>query len=259
MGYSHIIAVGHQLVAATGLMAGWRNLILLVLPIILVSACGTQIKHLSAPRTYTVKNGDTLYGISWRYSLDYREVARWNGISSPYTIYAGKTLRLYPSAGAQRASTQQSASTSAKTSRQPVAARAPSAVVQRPLSTTKLTWLWPASGAITGFYSPTGNGRKGIDISGQSGQPVRAAASGKVVYSGDGLTGYGQLIIIKHNSEFLSAYAHNRKLLVQEEELVRGGQHIAELGSSGARQSMLHFEIRRNGKPVDPLGYLPNR
>jgi lipoprotein NlpD len=119
-------------------------------------------------------------------------------------------------------------------------------------------WRWPAQGQVVRHFSPK-NGSKGIDIAGRSGQAVNAAAGGRVVYSGSGLRGYGKLIIIKHNNSHLSAYAHNERLLVKEGDTVNGGQRIASMGRAGDRQVKLHFQVRRNGKPVDPLRYLPKR
>ena len=126
-------------------------------------------------------------------------------------------------------------------------------------SNKRLTWRWPTSGKILSTYSKSAAGRKGIDIAGKSGQSIIAAASGKVVYSGNGLPRYGNLLIIKHNDVYLSAYAHNKTLLVKEGQLVKAGQKIALLGRSGTQQNQLHFEIRRNGKPVDPMRFLPKR
>lgn len=127
------------------------------------------------------------------------------------------------------------------------------------LPSDRLTWSWPASGPVLRSFDAGSEGRKGINIGGNSGQPVHAAADGKIVYSGSGLGGYGRLIIIKHNKEFLSAYAHNRKLIASEGEWVRKGQEIALMGNSGTDRVQLHFEIRKHGKPVDPLQYLPPR
>ncbi|MDX1334155.1 MAG: peptidoglycan DD-metalloendopeptidase family protein, partial [Gammaproteobacteria bacterium] len=123
----------------------------------------------------------------------------------------------------------------------------------------KIRWGWPTTGKVINSYSASQPGKKGIDIAGKSGQPVVAAAEGKVVYSGSGLKGYGKLIIIKHNNNYFSAYAHNKKIVVKEGSWVKRGNKIAELGNTGADRTMLHFEIRRNGKPVNPLGYLPRR
>lgn len=120
-------------------------------------------------------------------------------------------------------------------------------------------WRWPATGALIGKFITGDPTRQGLDIAGNSGDPVRAAGAGTVVYSGSGLVGYGELIIIKHSDEWLSAYGHNRKRLVSEGQAVSAGQQVAEMGRSGASRDMLHFEIRRNGKPVDPLQHLPRR
>jgi lipoprotein NlpD len=122
-----------------------------------------------------------------------------------------------------------------------------------------LAWSWPADGTVASRYAAGDPTRQGIDITGQAGQPVRAAADGVVVYSGSGLVGYGELIIVKHNDAWLSAYGHNRARLVNEGQRVTAGQQIAEMGHSGAASDMLHFEIRYNGKPVDPAAYLPKR
>ena len=126
-------------------------------------------------------------------------------------------------------------------------------------ATSKLAWRWPADGNVVGTYAGGDPTRQGIDIAGKAGQPVRAAADGVVVYSGSGLVGYGELVIVKHDDQWLSAYGHNRARLVNEGQLVKAGQQIAEMGRSGASRDMLHFEIRYNGKPVDPQQYLPKR
>jgi lipoprotein NlpD len=234
---------------------------------------------------YTVKPGETLYSISWRYGYDHREVAAWNHIGPPYSIYPGQQLLLIAphqmNARAPRqvatapvtAPATTSASSrvgSAPVARPAVVAKAPAAkarstqlknrVEKHPASRqlTSVAWLWPSEGVIVGGFNP-GNGKKGLDIRGQLGQPVIAAASGNVVYSGNGLIGYGNLIIIKHNDTYLSAYGHNRRLLVKEGADVKQGEQIAEMGDSGKEGVILHFEIRRDGKPVDPLTYLPKR
>jgi lipoprotein NlpD len=155
----------------------------------------------------------------------------------------------------------------------PLAAASPAVVVPPPAaapepaaaqpdradSNQPVFWSWPADGRLIRGYDANSTGKKGIDIAGNSGDTVRAAAAGKVVYAGDGLTGYGRLIIIKHNKDFLSAYAHNRKLIAKEGQWVNKGEVIAQMGSSGTDRTQLHFEIRRQGRPVDPLGYLPKR
>ena len=223
---------------------------------------------------HRVKKGDTLYTIAWLYGLDFQELAGWNGINPPYTIYPGQTLRLsYPvkrGAPARHGEKQTvPASRPATTVKKPpasVAARSagtratPSeqAVVAREFNErTRLAWQWPTRGKLEQRFSNVDPSRKGIKISGNSGQKVVAAESGKVVYAGSGLIGYGRLIIIKHNKNYLSAYGHNRKLLVEEGAVVKKGEVVAEMGRNGAGNPTLHFEIRRNGTPVNPLKLLP--
>ncbi len=202
-----------------------------------------------------VQRGDTLFTLSWQHGLDYQTVAAWNGITPPYTIYPGQTLRLYPPNRAARPASPPPLTT-------PLPAGASPALPQ-PASTANadasVRWQWPASGPILRRFDGEASGKKGISIGGTSGHQVRAAAAGRVVYSGSGLVGYGRLIILKHNNTYLSAYGHNQDLFVQEDAEVRAGQVIADMGSSGTNRIQLHFEIRRNGKPVDPLRYLPRR
>ncbi|MGI9305271.1 MAG: peptidoglycan DD-metalloendopeptidase family protein, partial [Gammaproteobacteria bacterium] len=187
----------------------------------------------------------------------YKHVAAWNGIEPPYTIHPGQKIRLNPSSRIARTKPDKRKNKPAA-----VVTKLPPASSPPPKAATggePLHWRWPTQGKVIGKFSPGSAGRKGIDIAGRHGQLITAASPGKVVYSGSGLIGYGQLIIIKHNDMYLSAYAHNRKLLVKEGVFVQSGQRIAELGSSGADRSMLHFEIRRNGTPVDPLKLLPKK
>jgi lipoprotein NlpD len=233
---------------------------------------------------YIVAQDDTLYSIAWRQQLDYKDLARWNGIERPYLIYPGDRLRLSPhptgqaapmadpatpkpalSASRPGAPDRSAASPATAVARQaPFPDRAaPSPPVRdadRSGDTTvsaKLSWRWPTRGRIIKTFPHRGAGKKGIVIAGEAGQPIRAAATGRVVYSGSGLVGYGKLIILQHKNAFLSAYAHNRKLLVNEGERVEAGQIIAEMGSTGTNRPMLHFELRHAGQPVDPLAYLP--
>lgn len=205
---------------------------------------------------HTVARGETLYRIARRHGLSVRDLAAWNGLSPPYTIRPGQRLRLRPPSDLQvepsYADNQKMASTRA-TKPRPVPARE---AMQR--STLSGGWIWPAEGELLARFDPK-NGNKGIDIGGQIGQAVLAAASGTVVYQGSGLRGYGQLIIIKHNSDFLSAYAHNDKIYVKEGDVVKQGQKIAAMGNTGTDRVKLHFEIRSRGVPVDPLDYLPKR
>ena len=200
---------------------------------------------------HTVQTGDTLYSIAWRYGLDYRDLADWNNIPASYTIYPGQVLRLKPRtqvrqqhSHAQKKMRQENAQAAAQTTRADTA----------PDQTT-IKWQWPTSGRLLDSDSPTS--KKGVDIAGKTGQPIKAAASGDVVYSGSGLLGYGKLIIIKHNATFLSAYAHNDEIYVKEGDKVVGGQKIATMGIGNSGQPVLHFEIREKGKPVNPLTRLP--
>lgn len=191
--------------------------------------------------TYTVKEGDTLFSIAFRHSLDHEELARWNDIDNPSLIYPGKELQLGPG----RAERQQTASAPRR-----------SAGASAATSGDDPGWEWPVTGEIIGRFGRDGN--RGIDIAGQEGDRINAASDGRVVYSGSGLSGYGKLIIIKHNDTYLSAYAHNRELFVEEGDAVSTGQRIAEMGRANNRQPHLHFEIRVNGEPVDPLSRLPD-
>lgn len=214
--------------------------------------------RVSTPRygaTAIVQRGDTIYHIATVNGLTALDLALWNGIPPPYTIHPGQRLRLYPGAApVVRSTMPPRASTSP--SQPPIPASSP--VVSTP-SNAPFSWRWPTEGSLVESYASGDPTRQGIDIAGSAGQPVRAAADGVVVYSGSGLVGYGELIIVKHNDQWLSAYGHNRARLVNEGQLVKAGQQIAEMGHSGAARDMLHFEIRYNGKPVDPQAYLPRR
>jgi lipoprotein NlpD len=210
------------------------------------------------PTVYKVKKGDTLYSISWRYGMDYKTLAKINNIRSPYKIVIGQKIRFKSS---RRATTQtknqpskKSTTTTQKTTKTTKKYATPASS-----SNKRLTWRWPTKGKVVSTYSKSATGRKGINIAGKSGQSVVAAAAGKVVYSGSGLPRYGNLLIIKHNDVYLSAYAHNKKLLVKEGQQVKSGQKIATLGKTGAQRDQLHFEIRRNGKPIDPMRFLPKQ
>jgi len=284
--------------------------------------------------SHVVQAGDTLYGIAFRNSLDWREVARWNAIDEPYVIQPGQVLRLSApsqptrsvasvpavapvpvvpsgpppmprgpagSSGPVGAGLPPTPASNPSAPAAPVVATPPTVVAVRPSTTapprpstpattpattpasapaapsaTPVTastptgpagtaafragqWQWPTQGQVISRYTEGDKARQGIAIAGTAGQPVRAAAAGTVVYSGAGLVGYGELIIIKHNDEWLSAYGHNRRRLVAEGANISAGQQIAELGRTGTSRDMLHFEIRRNGKPVDPTPLLPRR
>ena len=204
------------------------------------------------PGQYTVRPGDTLYSIAWRYGLDYHDVAAWNGISSDYLIKPGQTLVL-------AAPTRFTASSTKPATHTSVAATHPQPAESNDYAPPSgpLQWTWPAKGALVRMYHPNDPLSKGIDISGVLGQDIVAAAPGKVVYTGSAIIGYGKLIIIKNSDQFLSAYADNDSMLVQEGETVKVGERIATMGLDRDRHPLLHFEIRYNGKPVNPLSYLP--
>jgi lipoprotein NlpD len=242
---------------------------------------------------HTVSRGDTLYSIAWRYGMDYHELADINRISSPYTIEIGQKIDLTRNAGSVKSATASRAASGvevtavavdtnavtevsvvspvspAVSQSKPTTSAAKPVVEQsvkqpvKPVAATQSTsagrWIWPSNGRIKSGYSATDPLRKGVDLEGQLGDPVLAARSGSVVYAGNGLAGYGELVIIKHDEQFLSAYGHNSRLLVIEGEQVATGQKIAEIGSSGTDSNQLHFEIRLDGKPVDPLRYLPKK
>ena len=209
--------------------------------------------------TVVVQRGQNVYRIATENGLTALDLALWNDIPPPYTIHPGQRLRLYP--GAQGSVAARPATTPPKkpaaSTTAPPRTPAPTPVVVP--ATSKLAWRWPADGNVVGTYAGGDPTRQGIDIAGKAGQPVRAAADGVVVYSGSGLVGYGELVIVKHDDQWLSAYGHNRARLFNECQLVKAGQQIAEMGRSGASRDMLHFEIRYNGKPVDPQQYLPTR
>jgi lipoprotein NlpD len=239
------------------------------------------------PGYYTVKRGDTLYNIGLENGQGYRDIARWNGLENPNLIEVGQVLRVVPPvaeasqgavtkpvAPAGRVETKPLPAVGAVATAQPATngASAPAAAAPAPgpqaiaaaANTAAVaegqdgvSWSWPASGPVAvGFEE---NKTKGLAITGKAGDAVLAAADGRVVYAGSGLRGYGNLVIVKHNNVFLSAYAHNQTLLVKEEQIVRRGQKIAEMGSTDAERVQLHFEIRRQGKPVDPARLLPAR
>ena len=259
-----------------------------------------------APEQYVVKRGDTLYAIAWQQGLDYRELAAWNRIGPPYTIYPGQTIYLKAglapvpksvlvtaSVPTAQSSLEQPATEPATgampspgryqsenaTIAEPVQQEPQSAVLVKPVAKTAtasppqpvaesrpapapgtpLVWQWPTVGIVNSTFSAGDSSRQGVDIRGREGQAVLAAAAGEVVYSGNGLIGYGELIIIKHDETWLSAYGNNGRRRVNEGVNVDAGQPIAEMGQGNGEHAELHFEIRRKGKPVDPLRLLPDR
>ncbi len=227
---------------------------------------------------HVVRKGDTLYSIAWRYGREMKELAAANNLSHPYVIQPGQKISLEKSdiplksnlKSSQKGSTEGRNVTERKEKKPE---RKYVTKDKKSNNINHIIWQWPHVGPILAKYSVNTsrnhgrhNGKssadglnKGVDIAGELGSPIFAAADGEVVYAGSGLLGYGNLVIINHNETYLSAYAHNRKILVREGEKVTKGRKIAEMGSSGSNRVMLHFEIRRDGKPVDPLKYLPKR
>lgn len=223
---------------------------------------------------YVVTRGDTLYSIAFRFGWDWKALAARNGIGAPYLIRPGQVIQFSnaPTSVAQRTpvapvvASKPISTAVTRTPAKPVPVSKPVTPVTSqpkkppPVAVAKSgTWLWPAAGALVGQFSSNTSLNKGIDIAGKLGEPIVATAGGSVVYAGSGLRGYGELVIIKHNDTFISAYGHNRRLLVKEGQAVKAGQQIAEMGSTGTDRVKVHFEIRRQGKPVDPLQYLPKR
>lgn len=232
------------------------------------------------PGYYTVKQGDTLARIGLEAGQNYRDLARWNNLENPNRIETGQVLRVIPPGAPEEVAVSR-AVVASKSSAAPLppagkpaqAASAPGNVAPAPATPTSapavlgapatvveddISFIWPVRGDIVATFDEAKN-RKGLDIGGVVGTPILAAADGKVVYAGSGLRGYGNLIIVKHSATYLTAYAHNQALLVKEEQSVKQGQKIAEMGNSDADQVKLHFEVRKMGKPVDPAKYLPIR
>jgi len=213
--------------------------------------------------TYTVQPGDTLIAIGWQAGLDHVQLAAWNRLKSPDKIYVGQVLRLTPPDGETASAPTTpplaaAASVPAASSRETAPPPSPVATTSKPVAGGRLRWQWPTTGPVIQGFAASDSSRKGVKIGGRPGQPIVAAESGEVVYSGSGLVGYGPLIIIKHNDNYLSAYGHNRKLLVRQGDQITKGKTIAEMGLA-AGEPLLHFEIRRDGDPVDPLALLPPR
>lgn len=233
----------------------WCSLLLCVVAAITLAGCSstrwtpaadgrageTGRQPITGP-TYRVKAGDTLQVIAARAGLDSRRIVEWNQLQSPDRIYVGQVLRLTPPGEGARSRPAATAPTEAR--------RLPPA--------DALRWQWPTSGRVVEGFAAGDAVRKGVKIAGKAGQPILAAEGGEVVYSGSGLVGYGPLIIVQHNKNYLSAYGHNRKLLVRQGDQVTKGTQIAEMGLAGGRP-LLHFEIRRDGDPVDPMALLPRR
>lgn len=213
---------------------------------------------------HQVKRGETLYSIAFTYGFDYRQLASANSIPSPYTIYPGQKIKVN---GSKNTSYPPSRPSVGKPTPAPAIAQStpkgsnvsPVNIPAQVSNSATPTWKWPANGRLIAPYSASTPVNKGIDIAGSLGESIYSATAGTVVYAGQGLRGYGNLVIVKHDDTYLSAYAHASRILVSEQEIVKVGQKIAEIGSTGTDKVMLHFEIRQNGKPVDPLQFLPKR
>ncbi|WP_196888149.1 peptidoglycan DD-metalloendopeptidase family protein [Rubrivivax gelatinosus] len=243
-------------------------------------------ENLGKPGYYAVKPGDTLIRIGLENGQNWRDIARWNNLENPDRIEVGQVVRVVPPGADPNgvvvrpvAPTARAESRPASGSASGASAPAPAATAPAAASTASaspasgssssssapaardgdddVNWTWPAAGSVVAGFDEVRS--KGLSIAGKAGDPVYAAADGRVVYAGSGLRGYGNLIIVKHNATYLSAYAHNQTLLVKEDQAVRRGQKIAEMGASDADRVQLHFEIRRQGKPVDPAKLLPSR
>ena len=211
------------------------------------------------PGYYTIKPGDTLIKVGLEHGQSWKDIARWSNLDNPNVIEVGQVVRVVPP-GRDVASSSSSSSgrgvapvvvgsgSTAASSTTPAPTPTPTTPAAK--GADDVDFIWPASGSLIAGFDESRN--KGYDISGKAGDPVIAAADGRVVYAGAGLRGYGNLIILKHNNTYLTAYAHNQSLLVKEDQSVKKGQKIAEMGSTDADRVKLHFEVRRQGKPVDP-------
>jgi len=235
----------------------WLRASLLVLAAfgLLLGGCGPKTRWDYTPQDeHVVRSGETLYAIAWRYGKDPGQLALWNGIEDPSRIFPGEVIRLTPPPGM---------TASAPPPGKPALSAPPQYGTPRelpPIPTQPApNWIWPVAGQVVVEFGDRPGTGTGLLIGGRLGEPVQAAAPGRVVYAGDGLIGYGKLIILKHNDTYLSAYGHNASLLVREGETIEKGQRIATMGEGPGREPRLHFEIRQNGKPVNPRQFLPAR
>jgi lipoprotein NlpD len=229
--------------------------------VLLTAGCGGGLAPVDSrgygpapPGYYRVRRGDTLSEIAERERVSTRTLAGWNGLAPPYAIYAGGLLRVKPPTGgasaARTAARSAPAAGAVRASPRPATAGADAA-------SSGIRWSWPVSGRMKQSFNAGDPSRQGIRIAAGAGKPVASAADGTVVYSGSGLKGYGNLIIVKHNTRYLSAYGFNRRLLAREGDKVKRGQQLAEVGQAANGESLLHFEIRKDGIAVDPLRFLP--
>ena len=279
----------------SGLIARWNSTFALLAVVLVLGGCGSRLlnrapvedrmssggaaapvviegatpavkqplgfENAGKPDYYTVKPGDTLIRIGLDHGQGAKDIARWSGVENPNRIEVGQVLRVAPPV--ETGVVTKPVTTASVTPIAPGPARSVSADKPAPPvppaagADDEISWIWPTNGTLLAGFDEVKN--KGLDIGGVAGEPVLAAADGRVVYVGAGLRGYGNLIILKHNNTYLTAYAHNQTLLIKEDQSVRKGQKIAEMGSSDADRVKLHFEVRRQGKPVDPAKYLPAR
>ncbi len=221
----------------------------LVLVCLILGACSSALRW--SPETHIVQSGETIYSIAFQNGIDQRDLIGWNKLDSGELIFAGQRLRLTAPEGYVPG---RSSSSSATTTRRQEPVRRSSSGQS---GAAAVKWRWPTEGSVISAFGATAKTQSGIHIAGKRRQPIVAAASGEVVYAGNSLPGYGQLLIIKHTSNYLSAYGHNQKLLVGEGDRVQAGQVIAKMGDGPGQRPLLHFEIRRSGKPVNPVSYLP--
>jgi len=218
-----------------------------LLACLILGACSSALQW--TPETHVVRSGDTVYSIAFQYGIDQRDLIRWNQLDGGGLIFSGQRLQLTaPASYSSSMDRRQASSAPDRPSPSPGQAAA-----------TTVKWRWPTEGKVIAGFGATAKTQSGMHIAGKRNQPIQAAAGGEIVYAGSGLPGYGQLLIIKHSSDYLSAYGHNQRLLVEEGDRVQGGQAIARMGDGPGQRPLLHFEIRRQGKPVNPLGYLPKQ
>ncbi|MGB9191287.1 MULTISPECIES: peptidoglycan DD-metalloendopeptidase family protein [unclassified Acinetobacter] len=266
----HLVSPYRLFAAPAGLL---KTMVLstAVIATAILSGCASKpqvhnaTRYAAAPDYYTVRSGDTLSGIAARYGLSYTSVADMNDIAPPYRIYVGQSLRLKDS-GSRRTTTTQAVTQAAPIQRQtvqlpttPAKTTVPATTATAPVASSKvsaLRWVKPSNGAVIANFNVAAN-VKGIRYGGNTGDAVFAAADGQVVYAADGLKEYGNLVLIKHIDGYITAYAHNSKMNVSSGQNVTAGQKIAEMGSTGTNRTMLEFQVRLNGKPINPTIVLP--